>query len=80
MIILQTAFSTQWALYLLAKNQLSQEQVRKNVVENPNAYETLLVRGTVREALRLYPVATFIGRILEQDAVIGDYEIKKYVN
>lgn len=67
-------------MYLLAKNQLTQERVRKDVIENTNSFETVLIRGTVREALRLYPVATFIGRILEQDAVIGGYEIKKYVS
>ena len=41
--------------------------------------ETALIRGTVRETLRLYPVATFVGRILPNDSVIGNYVIPKHV-
>lgn len=83
-----TAFSTQWALYLLAKNQKYQESIRHELVTEAsgssssgttiNKYDTPLIRGTVREALRLFPVATLIGRIFEKDAILGNYHINKY--
>ncbi|XP_055602482.1 cytochrome P450 315a1, mitochondrial isoform X2 [Uranotaenia lowii] len=66
-----TAFSTLWSTYLLAKNLEVQEQVRSGIGEGE--LESSLIRGTVREALRLYPVAPFIGRFLDSDAVIGGY-------
>lgn len=39
-----------------------------------------LVRGLVKETLRLYPVAPFIGRYLPEDARIDKYFIKKDVS
>lgn len=79
-----TAFSTQWALYLLAKNQKYQEIIRHELMATStststiNKYDTPLVRGTVREALRLFPVATLIGRIFEKDAILSNYHIDKH--
>lgn len=82
-----TAFSTQWALYLLAKNPKYQEIIRNELIgaaaaasssTSINKYDTPLIRGTVREALRLFPVATLIGRIFEKDAILGNYHINKY--
>lgn len=76
-----TAFSTQWALFLLAKNPKYQEIIRNELMAGSSSssrYDTPLIRGTVREALRLFPVATLIGRILEKDAILGNYHIHKY--
>lgn len=75
-----TAFSTQWALYLLAKNPKYQEIIRNELMadSSSNRYDTPLIRGSVREALRLFPVATLIGRILEKDAILGNYHINKF--
>lgn len=39
--------------------------------------EIPLVRACLREALRLYPVAPFIGRIMDTDAQIGDFTIPR---
>lgn len=64
---------------LLARHVEAQESVRADIFSDPDNTEVSMVRGTVREALRLYPVATFIGRILPIDAVIGNYEIPKHV-
>lgn len=33
------------------------------------------IKGCVKEALRLYPVATFLTRILPEPCIIGNYEI-----
>lgn len=38
-----------------------------------------MIRGTVRETLRLFPVATFIGRILPMDGIIGNFQIPQHV-
>lgn len=72
-----TAFSTQWALYLLSINESQQDMIRQEIF-NRNIVDTPpLIRGTVREALRLFPVATFIGRILSNDAILGNYRVGK---
>ncbi|XP_058826899.1 cytochrome P450 315a1, mitochondrial isoform X2 [Topomyia yanbarensis] len=70
-----TSFGTLWCLYLLAKYPSMQEQVYVSITGND--LESPLVRGTIKEALRLFPVAPFIGRILEKDAIIGSYCIPK---
>lgn len=64
---------------MLARHAKAQDSVRADIFNDPDNSEVSMVRGTVREALRLYPVATFIGRILPIDAVIGNYEIPKHV-
>lgn len=46
---------------------------------NNGNYETPLIRGAVRESLRMFPVATFIARILSMDGVIGNYHIPQHV-
>ncbi|XP_058468174.1 cytochrome P450 315a1, mitochondrial [Malaya genurostris] len=70
-----TSFSTLWCLYLLAQNEPIQEQIRThNTHDN---FKSPLIRGTIKEALRLFPVAPFIGRVLEKDAIIGDFLIPK---
>ncbi|XP_052901284.1 cytochrome P450 315a1, mitochondrial [Anopheles moucheti] len=71
-----TSFATVWALYLLANNSTVQESVRQNVRES-NTLECTAVKGVVRETLRLYPVAPFIGRFLEDECIFGDYLLPK---
>lgn len=71
-----TAFSTQWSMYLLSLNEPIQETIRHELFKT-NQYDTPLIRGTVRETLRLFPVATFIGRILGNDAILNNYHIHK---
>lgn len=70
------ASSTQWALYLLALDQQCQETVRHELFTTDKP-DTPLIRGTVREALRLFPVTTFIGRILAKDAILSNYHVYK---
>lgn len=72
-----TAFSMIWCFYLLGRNQTIQDQIRSAIHENLESAHALVI-ATVRETLRMYPVAPFIGRILEKDAVIGEYCIPKY--
>lgn len=71
-----SAFSTQWAMYLLALNEQRQKEIQKELFDTEK-HDTLLIRGTVREALRLFPVATFIGRFLNKDAILSNYCVDK---
>ncbi|XP_067011206.2 cytochrome P450 315a1, mitochondrial [Anabrus simplex] len=73
-----TAYSTEWAMYLLARNPKAQEELLKEVKETNSPEETIqlpLLRGVLREALRLYPVAPFLTRFLPQDAHIAGYPV-----
>lgn len=75
-----TAFSMQWSMYLLARESEQQEIIRDELRECQSTdtdYESLIVRGVVRETLRMYPVAPFIGRFINADSVIGSYRIPK---
>lgn len=74
-----TAFSLQWALYLLGKNVETQEIVRKNILQD-GGMNCPLVRGVVRETLRLYPVAPIIGRFIENEAVLGGFKVPRDVS
>ncbi|XP_058064126.1 cytochrome P450 315a1, mitochondrial isoform X1 [Anopheles bellator] len=71
-----TAFATVWALYLLASNQRVQNTVRKNI-DDAACLESSAIKGVVREALRLYPVAPFVGRFIDSDALFCGYKIPK---
>ncbi len=67
-------------LYLLAQHSDIQERAVKEIVSiNPKTAEEWqqipTIKGSVKEALRLYPVATFLTRILPKQSVIGGYEI-----
>lgn len=76
-ISLQTAFASIWALYCLASNEQIQNQARSDVCNNE---DHKYIKAIIRETLRLYPVAPFIGRFLAKDALIGGYEIPKGVS
>lgn len=74
---LQSVTSTQWFLYKLAKDGELQRRLKKSIDERPLDFESNLVRASLREVLRLYPVATFVGRILDSDAKIGNFIVPK---
>ncbi|ALC47308.1 sad [Drosophila busckii] len=68
-----TAFSSQWALYLLSLDS----QLQQRIAQERALGESQLLHGLIKEALRLYPVAPFIGRYMPQDAQIGGHFIEK---
>ncbi|KAJ9590666.1 hypothetical protein L9F63_016294, partial [Diploptera punctata] len=73
-----TAYTTQWMLYLLAKNKELQDEIYeevKNTTNIENIAQLPLLRGVLRETLRLYPVAPFLTRYLPQDSLIGGYHV-----
>ncbi|XP_030376211.1 cytochrome P450 315a1, mitochondrial [Scaptodrosophila lebanonensis] len=71
-----TAFSSQWALYALGQQPDLQHRMAKEL-ELANPTKSLLLHGLIKEALRLYPVAPFIGRYLPQDVELGGHFIEK---
>ncbi|XP_061618607.1 cytochrome P450 27C1 [Phyllopteryx taeniolatus] len=81
-----TSFTLSWASYLLARHPQIQEQIYMEVVRTlgPRAVAVAediprlpLIRGLVKETLRLFPVLPGNGRITQDDLVVGGYYIPK---
>lgn len=79
-----TSHATQWAFYLLARNPQCQEvlldEVQRVVPAGHPVTEASLaklpyVKAVIKEALRLYPVAPFLTRILADDIVLNGYNV-----
>ncbi|XP_056134713.1 cytochrome P450 27C1 [Lampris incognitus] len=81
-----TSFTLSWAIYLLACNPKAQQQIYVEVTKTlghatvataddiPNLP---LIRGLVKETLRLFPVLPGNGRITQDDLVLDGYFIPK---
>lgn len=70
-------------MYLLAKNPDLQDELYAELLEvhRPEDIVQLpLVRGMMREALRLNPVAPFLTRYLPEDSMIGGYRVPSGVS
>nr|XP_040058642.1 cytochrome P450 27C1 [Gasterosteus aculeatus aculeatus] len=81
-----TSFTLSWASYLLARHPHIQQQIFTEVKRTlgPGAVATAddvtrlpLIRGLVKETLRLFPVLPGNGRITQDDLVVGGYFIPK---
>uniref|UniRef100_A0A8C4SYB4 Cytochrome P450, family 27, subfamily C, polypeptide 1 n=1 Tax=Erpetoichthys calabaricus TaxID=27687 RepID=A0A8C4SYB4_ERPCA len=81
-----TSFTLSWCTYLLAKNPQVQQAVYNEVANNlgPHTVPTAddiaylpLIKGVVKETLRLFPVLPGNGRILQEDMVLGEYFVPK---
>nr|AOE48698.1 11-beta-hydroxylase [Monopterus albus] len=79
-----TAVPLQFALFELARNPEVQEKVRQQVIESwaqaagdlQKALQGVpLLKGTVKETLRLYPVAITVQRRPVKDVVLQNYHI-----
>jgi cytochrome P450 len=63
---------------LLARNPNLQEELHaelQKVHRSDEIVQLPLLRGVVKEALRLYPTAPFLTRYLPQDNLIGGYHV-----
>ncbi|XP_023120453.2 cytochrome P450 27C1 [Amphiprion ocellaris] len=81
-----TSFTLSWASYLLARHPHVQQQIYTEVTRTlgPGTVATAddvprlpLIRGLVKETLRLFPVLPGNGRITQDDLVVGEYFIPK---
>ncbi|XP_068596199.1 cytochrome P450 27C1 [Brachionichthys hirsutus] len=81
-----TSFTLSWASYLLGRHPRVQQQIYMEVMRilGPGKTATAddvpqlpLIRGLVKETLRLFPVLPGNGRITQDDLVVGGYLIPK---
>ncbi|KAM9408802.1 cytochrome P450 27C1 [Pholidichthys leucotaenia] len=81
-----TSFTLSWASYLLARHPHIQQKIYTEVARTlgPGAVVTAddvprlpIIRGLVKETLRLFPVLPGNGRITQDDLVVGGYFIPK---
>ncbi|KAL1021652.1 hypothetical protein UPYG_G00016160 [Umbra pygmaea] len=81
-----TSFTLSWATYLLARNPDVQEQIYEEITTTlghgtiPTADDVPrlpLIRGLVKETLRLFPVLPGNGRVTQDDLVVAGYFIPK---
>lgn len=62
-------------MYILSQNNKMQGDICEQL-----SSDNWLVSGLIKETLRLYPVAPFIGRYAASDGFLGGYPVKKNVN
>lgn len=67
-----TSYTMAWVLYLLSKHKHIQQELRNNLKINP---KSSYLRNTIKETLRLYPVAPFLTRFPPEDITICGYNI-----
>ncbi|XP_041057178.1 cytochrome P450 27C1-like [Carcharodon carcharias] len=79
-----TSFTLSWSTYLLARNPTVQSEVYAEIAQNlgrdvtPTAQDLSklpLVRGVLKETLRLFPVLPGNGRVTQEDMIVGGYFI-----
>jgi cytochrome P450 len=80
-----TAMALSWTLWLLAKDQASQDRVREEALRvagardmNGGDVEALTFTKQVsQEAMRLFPPVTIVGRQAREDTTIGPYAVSR---
>jgi ecdysteroid 2-hydroxylase len=73
----------QWVLYLLARHPEVQNKIVNEIASVQSSNQRIgdewqhipTIKGSVKEALRLYPVATFLTRVMQEQCAIGGYNI-----
>ncbi|XP_023938528.2 cytochrome P450 315a1, mitochondrial [Bicyclus anynana] len=63
-----TAYTALWIFLLLSKNEGVVEEIRT---------KEYTVKNVIKEAMRLYPVAPFLTRILPKETAFGHYKLKQ---
>ncbi|XP_030638659.1 cytochrome P450 27C1 [Chanos chanos] len=80
-----TSFTLSWSTYLLARHPHIQQQIFEEVTRvlggripiADDIAQLPLIRGLVKETLRLFPVLPGNGRITQDDLIVGGYLIPK---
>lgn len=68
----------QWLLHLISVNPDAQTELQEAAdrTHEGGAVSCPLLKGALKESMRLYPVAPFITRYMPDDIVIDGYDIK----
>ncbi len=80
-----SAVALGWSLWLLAKDQASQDRLREEVAQTAGGREIGLgeveqlafTRQVIQESMRLFPPAAMIGRQPREDTTLGPYRVSK---
>ncbi|XP_023288664.1 cytochrome P450 315a1, mitochondrial [Orussus abietinus] len=74
-----TAYSMQWALFLLGSHPEIQERLYGRIkgLKGERLLQDSFLKGVLKETLRLYPTAPFLTRYLAEDNFIGGYSVSK---
>ncbi|XP_056606604.1 cytochrome P450 27C1 [Triplophysa dalaica] len=80
-----TSFTLSWSAYLLARHPMVQQQIFEEVERvlggrvptGEDVANLPLIRGLVKETLRLFPVLPGNGRVTQDDLIVGGYFIPK---
>jgi len=80
-----SAVALGWSLWLLAKDQASQNRVREEVrqiagardIGPDEAEELAFTRQAIQEAMRLFPPAAAVGRQPREDTTLGSRKVSK---
>ncbi|XP_060518798.1 cytochrome P450 315a1, mitochondrial isoform X2 [Cylas formicarius] len=72
-----TVYSIEWMLYLLGRNRTVQERLRGELANEKGTHITsnVLLKNTIKECLRLYPVAPFLTRVLPTKSNVMGYDL-----
>jgi cytochrome P450 len=80
-----SAVALGWSLWLLAKDQASQDRLREEIALTAGAREIgpgeveklAFTRQVIQESMRLFPPAPMIGRQPREDTTLGPYRVSK---
>ncbi|KAF4111929.1 cytochrome P450 27C1 [Onychostoma macrolepis] len=80
-----TSFTLSWSTYLLARHPIIQQEIFEEidrvlggrVPTGEDVAHLPLIRGLVKETLRLFPVLPGNGRVTQDDLIVGGYFIPK---
>ncbi|XP_066589453.1 cytochrome P450 315a1, mitochondrial [Prorops nasuta] len=74
-----TVFSIQWAILMLSRHPEIQKELRDNLRGLPpeESISDSLLKGVIKETLRLYPTAPFLTRYLPENSVLDNYFVQK---
>lgn len=88
--MLQTSYTTSFALYHLAQNKTCQEKLYNEVLTLLPSTDSKItadvlakavyLRSCVKESLRLNPVSIGVGRVLQNDVILKGYLVPKGVS
>jgi cytochrome P450 len=81
-----SAVALAWSLWLLAKDDASQDRLREEVMQvaglreigSEEAVKLAFTQQVIQESMRLFPPAGAIGRQAREDTTLGPYKISKH--